>query len=1029
MNITQLAIRRPLLVGVVLAAFFLLGGMGLRALNVNLLPSMSIPMLTVVTVYPGAGTEEVESSVTEKLEEALSTVQNLKTMNSTSQPGVSILALELNENGNADNGAIEVQRKISQISATLPRDILTPSVSTISLDELPVIKAGVFAKLSDAELYDLVDQVVKPRLSKITGVGQVTIAGGQRRQIKVNVNPKKLEYYGISIDQVLSTVRTADLDVPAGKLEQGRASFSVRFRGRVQSVDELRMLRVRTAKMPDGIELGEVADVLDGLSDAEKITRLNGNNAIAVMVSKRADGNTVKVCEGVRAEMAAIQKEYGNKGLEFHIASDSSRYAQASVDAVLEDLLLAILIVSLICYLFLHDIRGALTVMVAVPASIIPTFAVMNQMGMSLNLMSLMAMSLVVGILVDDSIVVLENIHHHREQGEAPEQASILGTKQIQFAAVAITSVIVVAFLPMAFVGGIIGNILREFALPLVIATAISLFISLAVTPMLLAKFAGKDHGEKKIGAFAKFFEMGFKKLLVFYESVLKQALAHKVALFGMVILLMVGAASLVGAGFIGSSFSPSTDQGELVMDLEFAATTSLDETRNQVVAIEERLKAFPEVENVMSAIGYTTSMTSVTAKANVAQITVSLCSKKQRAMSTDDFGSTLRTKFSNIPGLTLRINPSSITGGSSDMPVQYYLKGTDVHLVQSTAASVLEKMKLIPGVTDARISIDAPQDEYRVEVDRDKARALNIEPSSVASALRTAVNGDSTTKFRDQGKEYPIMVRLDASERKSEEDLNNLTAMSNVGSLIKVGQVARIVQGTAPSTMERKDRIHSVKVMCNVQGRSTGAVGADVSAMIQKNLSAGLSFEAAGDIQRQKESFEKLLVAILLAGALVYLILVALYNSVTTPILVAFAMPSVVIGSLVALALSRQTLNMFSIIGIVALIGLVAKDAILLVDFANQFYVKTKNATESVLAACHQRFRPILMTTVTMIFGMFPVALASGEGAEIKNGIGWVMIGGLTCSLLLTLLLVPSAQHALMSFQTWREHRSQHAH
>jgi HAE1 family hydrophobic/amphiphilic exporter-1 len=1011
MSVSEIAVKRPLLVLTIFTVLILFGALSYQQLSYNLLPKFEANVISVVTTYRGASADEVETNVTKRIEEALSALEGLDRMTSTSQEGASSVIIQLKNGVNTTLAQQDAQRKIEQIINLLPDQADRPILNKFSTDEIPVLRMGVTANMSPTALYDLIDKDIKPQLSNVAGVGQVNIIGGNERQIQVNVNTEKLRGYGISIGQVSQAINAANASYPAGQLETRQSQYSIRFDASVQTVNRLRDLIV--ARRTDGSQvlLRDVAEVVDATTKPTAINHINARPSIGLQIQKQSDANAVSVSQGAQVKIKQLEKQYSNVGLKFNIASDQSIYTLASAHAVVEDMGLAVLIVSLVMLLFLHSGRSALFVLVALPSSMIPTFALMYIMGFSLNLMTLMALSLVVGILVDDSIVVLENINRHLEMGKDKRQAALDGRSEIGFTALAITLVDVVVFVPLAMTGGLIGNILREFALVVVFSTLMSLLVSFTLTPLLASRF-GKIEVLKP-GTLWGNLNLGFERFLDgltrFYGRVLVWALGHKRYIFLAVIALLVGSIALVPAGFIGGAFMPQSDQGEMSVQVELAPTASIYQTNSVAQRAEQIIMKHPEVTNVFTNVGYSSNGIATASNSNLADINVKLNDKKQRKLSTEAFGQVLKQEIGQIPGVKVTVSPVGIVG-ASQAPIMIAVKGTKLEDIRKAAALVKQVTASVPGTQDVKYSVKDPKPEVTVNLNRERMAQLGISASDVGIALQNAFRGNDLSKFKQNGNEYDILVSLDQFDRTQASDVSRLTFVSNQGKTFELSQFATVQEQVGESVLERIDRLSSITINAQVVGRPVGTVGADIQAkMAQQKLPEGVTIQYLGQLQQQSDAFGSLGLALMIAILLVYFIMVALYESVVYPFVVLFSIPVALVGALLALALTMESLTVFSIVGMIMLLGLVAKNAILIVDFANQLKAEGHDVVDALIEAGKERLRPILMTTLAMILGMLPIALASGAGAETKNGMAWVIIGGLTSSLILTLLVVPS--------------------
>jgi hydrophobic/amphiphilic exporter-1 (mainly G- bacteria), HAE1 family len=1017
MSITEVAVKRPLFITVVFVVLILFGLISYNQLSYNLLPKFEANVVSVMTTYRGAGADEVETNVTKHIEDAVSAIEGLDQINSTSQEGVSSVVIQLKQGVSVDLAQQEAQRKVEQVISLLPDDADRPVINKFSTDEIPVLRMGVTANLSPSALYDLIDDKLKPQLSNVTGVGQVTIIGGTERQIQVNISQDKLKAYRLSIAQVSNAVNSANASYPAGQVKTQDDQLSIRFDAKLTTVENLRNVIVGRSSTGGQIFLKDIAEVYDGVADATAVNHINGQPSVALQIQKQSDANAVDVSKLTRERLTNLEKQYASSGLKFNIASDQSIYTLASADAVVFDLGLAVLIVSVVMLAFLHSFRSSMFILVALPSSMIPTFILMSVMGFSLNLMTLMALSLVVGILVDDSIVVLENINRHMEMGKSRWKAALDGRAEIGFTALAITLVDVVVFVPLALTQGLIGNILREFSLVVVFSTLMSLFVSFTLTPLLASRFGKVEVLDKNTlwGRLNLGFEGFLDRIKEEYGRILTWVLGHKRYIFLLSIVLIVGSIALVPGGFIGAAFMQQSDRGELNVSIELAPTASIYQTNQVAQRVERMLLGRKEVTKVFTNVGYSNNGLGTTSNSNIADLTVQLVDKKERTLSSEDFGTAIQKEILQIPGVKVTVAPTSITGNANQAPIQVAVKGTDMAVIRKAAAQVKDIVASIPGTANVDYSVDDPKPEVGVSLDREKMSQLGINAAEVGMALQTAFRGDDRSKFKENGKEYDIMISLDQFDRSKADDIRQLTFVNSSGQTFELSQFATIREGMGESVLQRIDRLSSITINSQVIGRPSGSIGADIQAkMATVKLPEGVSIEYRGDLKNQADAFGSLGLALVLGIVLIYLIMVALYESTIYPFVVLFSIPVALVGALTALALTMESLTIFSIVGMIMLLGLVAKNAILIVDFANQLKEEGHALKDALIEAGKERLRPILMTTIAMVAGMLPIALASGDGAEVKNGMAWVIIGGLTSSLLLTLFLVPSAYYVV---------------
>lgn len=1018
MDIIKLSIKRPSVLIVMLSLLLLGGFYSYKLLNYELIPKFEVNVVTISTIYAGASPSEIESTVTKKIEDAVSALENIKKIQSYSYESLSVVVVRLTNDANVDNTLNEAQRKINAIKADLPDDAKEPSLSKFSLSDLPIISIGVTSNLSSSELYDLVDKKIQPELSRVPGVAQVNIIGGRQREIRVNVDAKKLEGYGLSIGQVQQLIAASNLEIPAGKLKTRENSTSIRLQGKIEDVQQLRNL---TLASRNGIEirLSDIADVQDTEEDATKIARINQENTLLLQVLKQTDANAVSVSEQVRKKMAQIEKTYVNENVKLQLAEDTSEFTLHAANSVMFDLFLAIVLVAVVMFFFLHSLRNALIVMVSIPTSLIAAFIGMYFFGFTLNLMSLVALSMVVGILVDDAIVVLENVHRHMEMGKNKVRAAYDGSKEIVLTVMAITLVIVVVFVPISIGNSIVVKIVKEFCLTVAIATMLSLLMSFTVVPWLYSRFGKLEHPDPNsfMGKLSIGFEGFIKRMTHLFSDLLVWSFKHKWKTFVLVLFLFVGSCSLIPTGFIGAEFMPSMDRGKFLVQFELNKDASLEQTNFITQKAENYLKNLkvkgtekPLIESMITTVGQSTSgMGASQATAYKSEIQITLVDKKERSESTTIIAAKLKRELSQyLVDAKVKTVPVGLMG-AEQAPIALVVTSDNVELAQEYAEKASQLLKNVPGATEVKLTSEAGNPEIRVQIDRDKMTMLGLNVATVGTTMRIAFNGNDSSKFRTGDSEYNINIVFEDGSRQSIADIENMMFINSLGQQIKLSQFATISYASGPSQLERYDKSPSVTVQAQSVGRPTGTIVSEWKGKLEDlQKPANVHFTFTGEQENQDEGFGTLLVSLIAAILLVYMVMVVLYDSFSRPFIVLFSIPLSFIGALVALALANMSLNIFTLLGIIMLIGLVAKNAIMIVDFANHRKEEGEDTVTALIQANHARFRPILMTTIAMVAGMIPLAIASGAGAEINNALAIVIIGGLISSLFLTLIIVP---------------------
>ncbi|UYW01240.1 efflux RND transporter permease subunit [Flavobacterium agricola] len=1015
MKVTEISIKRPSLI-LVLFIILTLGGLfSYQQMGYELVPKFDINVITIQTVYPGAAPAEVETSVTKIIEDAVASLENVKKIESKSFESVSVVMVTLNTGADVNFLLTDAQRKINAVINDLPDLAETPSINKFSLDDVPIMNLSVTSNLSEKELYDLLDQKIQPIFARVNGVAKVDMIGGEEREIQVGMYPERLEGYGLSILQVKQAIESANLDFPTGYTKSRDNRTTIRLSGKIKSIDELRNLPITT---PKGvvIRLSDIADVQDGIKEIEKISRIDQENTILLQVFKQSDANAVAVSELIAKTINVVEADYKSNNVQIEVASDTTTYTLRAADNVMHDLLIAIVMVGIIMLLFLHSLRNALITMVAVPLCLVATFIGLYLMGYTLNLMSLLGLSLVVGILVDDAIVVLENIHRHMEMGKNKVRAAYDGASEIGFTVTAITLVIVVVFLPIANATGLVADILTQFCVTVMIATLLSLLVSFTIVPWLFSRFGKMEHLSNKtiFGRFILSFESVLNKFTHWVSGLLEWALASRmnkiITLLLVVVLFFASTIGLVGGGYIGSDFFPGNDKGEFYLQIEMNKDASIEKTNQMMLKAEEYLANNPAIEKMITTVGQASDgMINTSGSAYKAEVHIFIAPEYRDKESTKVFSAKLKREMENIlVGAKIKTVQMGIMG-AEQAPLNLTVIASSQPDALEFANKAADLLRKIPGASEVKLTSEDGNPEINVQVDRDKMNALGLNVATVGATMQMAFSGNTDTKFRADDTEYEINIRFDEYGRASINDIKNLVFINSQGQSIKLEQFADVTFSSGPTLLERRDKSPAVSIQAQVVGKPAGTIAQEWQAEFSKlELKPGVSFVWGGNMENQEEGFGTLGYALLASIILVYLVMVALYDSFVTPLVVLVSIPLSFIGALLFLALFNQTLNIFTILGIIMLIGLVAKNAIMLVDFANHKKELGFSTYDALVAANHARLRPILMTTIAMVVGMIPIAAATGDGADMNRGLALVIIGGLLSSLFLTLVIVP---------------------
>ncbi len=1020
MSITELSIKRPILFIVFYIVLVGLGIFSYSALRYELLPNIAAPFVTVSTVYPGASPNTVEETVTKKLEDGLASVSKVKKMTSNSSENISIITLEFNQDANEDDATQNAQRAVNQVLSELPKNCKTPTVEKFNVNDLPVLILSATTQNSNEDFRKFINDKIKPRLARIPNIGRITLKGGEEKEIKIALNKEKINAIGLSTMQVVQALSQNNLNIPAGSVEQASQKISLRLDGKFKSIGEIKALVISESQDNSRITLSDIASVSLGNKETTSINRLNQENSIGISIQKQSGSNAVELSKKVREELTAIEIEFKNQNLKFEIAQDSSEYTIKAAKTVYKDFFIAILLVVLIMLVFLHSMRNALIVMIAIPTSLVSAFIMMYVMDFTLNIMTLLAMSLVIGILVDDSIVVLENIYRHLEMGKTKEKAALEGRNEIGFAALSITLVDVVVFLPLVFVPGITGSLVQGFSLVVVVSTLTSLLVSFTLTPMLASRFAKLEHISTttlwgkiitKIDAFLD----GFTNK---YIIVLKWSLRHRFATIMISVLLLFSSFALVVFGYIGGEFVPQADKGEASIAITLPSGNSISETNAIVSKFESKIAQIPEIKSIATSIGDKSDGLNTTIGSNVATINIICIPATAREKSIKDIARDIRVIANTFPGMQVQISPIGMIGAEAT-PILIVASGKDRDTVLKTAEIVKNTISTIEGAIYPRLSTELGKPEIDFSIDRLKLANLGLNYENIGATLRTAVNGFDDLKTTLNGDEYDIRIQLENAEKLSINDLKNISFINDKGEKIVLNQFADVNIIASPSNLERRNKSNCVIIASQVIGKSSGDVGAQIQAKLEKTkLPKGVTLSYEGDLELQGDSFAMLGLAFLMSILLVYLNMVVLYNNWLYPFIILFSIPVAIVGALYALALAGSSLNLFSIFGMIMLQGLVAKNAILLVDRANHLREKeNRSIMYALLEAGKSRLRPILMTTLAMVIGLLPLALDNGSGSELNKPMAWVLIGGLSSSMFLTLVLVPAIYVQIVNF------------
>jgi hydrophobic/amphiphilic exporter-1 (mainly G- bacteria), HAE1 family len=1032
---TRVSLQNPVFATMMMLALMVLGIFSYQRLKVDQFPSIDFPVVIVVTDYPGAAPEIVESEVSKKIEEAVNSIAGINALTSRSYEGSSVVVVEFQLNVNGRKAADDVREKVASVRPSLRTEVKEPRVlrfdpSARSVWSVAVIPDASKGKpLSAVELTNWADQNLKKRLENVRGVGSVSLVGATKREINIYLNPQALEAYGISGDQVANAIRNENQDLPVGAVRSLAQERVVQVQSRALRPEDFGKIIV-ARKAGSAITVGQLARVSDGAQEAENLALFNGERTLLLSVQKSQDENTIEVVDGLKKTIAEMEKQLP-PGIKLQEIQDNSRSIRVSVNNVRQTLIEGAFLTVLIVFLFLNSWRSTVITGLTLPIALIGTFLFMQMFGFTINMITLMALSLCVGLLIDDAIVVRENIVRHIQMGKSPYQASLDGTQEIGLAVLATTFSIVAVFLPIGFMGGIIGKFFHEFGITIVAAVMISMFVSFTLDPMMSSIWhdpAIDRHGQpfkpvsfydKTIGRVTHAFERGTDRLGEGYQSILRWSLHwKKTTLF---LALAVFALSIVMVRFLGTEFVPKADFGESNISFYTPVGSSLEATEVKVKQVETIIRERPEVRYTLSTINTGNAQGKI-----YANVYVRLTNRKERSQTVDQISAELRTRLQKVAGITVtQAGTLDAVGGNKQIEVA--LKGTDLKELERITVQVMAKLRDVPGLVDLDSSVKPAKPTIEVDVRREVASDLGLSASQIGSSLRTLVAGQTVGNWRaPDDQTYDVNVRLSPDARNTPQDLERLpfalgTNADGSSRVVRLNQVATVRESTGPNQINRRDLTREVAINANVFGRSAGEVSADIRKNLDEiTMPPGYSYQFGGSTKNMAESFGYAVSALALAVIFIYMILASQFKSFLQPLALMTALPLTLIGVVLALLAFRSTLSMFSVIGVIMLMGLVTKNAILLVDFAIRSREQGMERAEALLLAAKVRLRPILMTTLAMIFGMVPLAFALSEGSEQRAPMGQAVIGGVITSSLLTLVVVPVAYCYMDDLANW---------
>src|SRR5690348_4916983 len=1003
MWITRTSINNPVFATMVMVAITVLGVFSYARLKVEQMPDVNLPFVFVTTVYPGAAPEAVEADVTKPIEYAVNQVSGVKRIFSNSREGRSDVAVEFRLSTDVNQALQDVRDRIALVRPTFPRDVKDPQIVRVDNENSqPIASLAVMSTTTGLrELTSLTDQTIVKALEHQPGVARIDVNGRATRQILIQINPNALTALGIGVDKVIDAIREANQDVPAGRITRGASDAVVRIEGKIK--EPAQFGRIIVAQQGGGpVYLTQVADVIDGEKDQESISRINGRPAITLDIQKAQDANIVDTGRSVKAAVEELRKRLP-ADVEVRVAWARSDQVEKAVNRVKSTIVEGAILTVLIVFFFLASWRSTIITGLTLPIAVVATFIALRAFGFTLNFLTLMALSLTIGLLIDDAIVVRENIVRHLGMGKDHATAAREGTDEIGLAVMATTFAIVAVFVPIAFMNGLVGRFFFQFGVSVAVAVLVSLFVSFTLDPMLSSVWADPPATRfaraRWLGRMMESVERGVDALHRVYAVVLAWALSHRKSV--LAIALGTFAASFLIVPLVGTEFMPEVDEGFISLRLNTPVGSSLEYTNGKVLEVEDTLRQFREVALMMTTVGTEDGR-------NYARVNLRLADAGDRARSQKELERTIRAALRPIPGIELAFG--------FDRPIWFNLMGPDPDTLSKLAQQFAEKVATVPGIADLETSDKAANPALSIRLNNDAAADLGISVQQVGATVRPLLAGDTISYWLGpDGQNYEVNVQLSKDRRQLASDLGNLYLTTNKRGpdgqmrMVPLRQVAELVESTSPQIIKRQDLQRRVGIYANAEGRPAGDVGSDVQRIASAmDLPPGYSLKAAGQQQDMQESFQAALAALALAIVFIYLILASQFASFTQPVAIMASLPFSLIGVFLALLITGTTLNLFSIIGFIMLMGLVTKNAILLVDFANRARRGGASLVDALQTAGQVRLRPIIMTTAAMIGGMLPLALGIGEGGETQAPMGRAIIGGVVTSTLLTLIVVP---------------------
>lgn len=1025
MDLSELSIRRPIFLTCIVILSLVVGLGAMSRMGVDLFPDITFPVVTVQTPYPGAGPAEVETLVSKPLEDELSTLSGIKRLSSQNREGISVVIAEFTLETDVKYAEQQVRDRVGSTRRKLPTDIDEPVIRRIDPADQPILILAVNGDLPPGELYDFVNERVKPRLEQVNQVGLVEILGGRKREIQVQLDRNKLKDRELSATLIAGRLAGAGNDIPSGKKADGQVETVFRTVGQFKSFDDIRNMVVNFFGNDVPVKISDVAKVEDTLVDETSRAYINGEKSLFLYAFRQSGANTIKVVDGLLAAVERTNTEFANEkgNPKITVVRDGSLWIRANIFDVQETIFIGIFLAVATVFLFLANGRSTIITGMALPNSLIGAFILMAISGFTINIMTLLALSLSVGLLIDDAIVVRENIFRHMEMGKSAMQAAIEGTAEVRLAVIGTTLAVIAVFGPLGFLSGVVGQFFKQFGLTVCYAMAISLFDALTMAPMMSAYLAGPAHHkpgtgtsiyDRTIGKVLATFSNFQDWLEVKYENFVRKVIANPLKSISASIVVFIGCMAL--AKYVPATFLPTQDSGEFTVGIDLPPGTSLDSMNELAMTVDKTIRENKEVRITATTVG------SREGDANYADFYVQLVPSRERKMNTSKFKEHLREQLLQYAHANPKVKDYDPVGGGM-RPFTMIIQGTDQQLLETQGLAALERLKKYKGLLDTDINFRTGKPEFQVVPDRARAQMLGVSTTAIGSELRAQVEGLVAAKYRESGIEYDIRVRMQENQRDIKSAFNAIYVPNLNNSLVKLSNVAQPVDATGPSSITRMDRMKYVQISADLApGMGMAQILGDVTKIMNEEikLPKDVKFSFIGQAENFKELGESMAFAMGAGVIFIFLVLASLYESFITPFTIMLAMPLAIAGAFVGLFLGNESMNLFSMIGMIMLIGIACKNSILLVDYANQLVQSGMDRTTAMVTAGRARLRPILMTTMALIAGTIPLAIGLNEASKQRTSMGWAIIGGLISSTLLTLIVIPAAYAFIDRFREW---------